>query len=83
MTEAELDDFALGPIKRLISNKAPSELLAIRDELRLGLAAALKGLEILPVGDAHRRVGEDGCIAIRNHICQRRLEVSFLNGLLG
>lgn len=83
MTEAELDQVALSSIKRLIAGKSGSEILSLRDELEQGLRGALHGLEIQPVGDAQRRLGEDGCIAIRNHIMQRRLEVVYLTDIVG
>jgi hypothetical protein len=78
MTEAELDAYALGPIKRLITNKSPSEILAIRNELQNNLHSTIEGLaNITP------KEGEDGLIAIRNHLMQRRLEVNFLNSIVG
>jgi hypothetical protein len=83
MTETELDELALGSIKRLIAGKSGSEILSLWDELAQGLRSALDGLAIQPVGDAQRRLGEDGIIAARNHIMQRRLEVSYLSTIVG
>jgi hypothetical protein len=69
-----LQDPLLGPIKRLIAKKSPSEILAVRDEIA-SMCSSLEGA--LPA-----RAITAASAAERERLSRHRRELAFLNAIV-